>query len=409
MEVAIAAGLAAVGYGLGNLFPKASQPDPPTEARLKDSEELGPVSTDVMYGPKIVKGDAIEYTVRDNLDPIDPENDPGEVRAANDDSAPYDDGLAGVTLNPKQPFITNQPGTFNDEMLGNKAHVMTGAVDNPGWYKKEEQQPMFDPKVLTHVSGAPVQLDQSKSFVDGVMRQTPVYNNVGPTDRLLVGPGLGLDPDVPAANGYHDPVRINPYDPSYKKNQFGGRVLIQRPPIDKPTLPKQLGIYKRSNIEVEIDERKGIATHKTDGPRPQVETFTVQDDGHRNNLSKKGLEYNETGVAHRGGSIMGGYNMSGFEEILTQRDVQSEFTAPARGLDSQPDGKIGDAKTPVRPDTDYMGVARGSDNFRGKKAAGSVKDRQDYEQYRFDLDLAANQLDTNEIAIRPFSEVAAKL
>lgn len=409
MELALAAGLAAVGYGLGNLFPKEAQPDPPTDARIRDDQELGPVSADVMYGPKIVKGDAVEYTVRDNLDPIDPSVDPGEVRALNDDSVRYDDGLDGVSLDPKQPFITNQPGTFNDDMLGNKAHIMTGAIDNPGWYHKEEQTPMFGPKELTHVSGAPVQLEQSKSFVDGVMAQTPVYNNVGPTDQLMVGPGLGLDPSVPAANGFHDPVRIMPYDPSYKKNQFGGRVIIQRPHIDRPTLPKKLGIYKRSNIEVEIDDRKGIATHKTDGPRTQTETFSVQEDAHRNNLSKKGLAFNETGPAHRGGSIMGGYNMSGFEEILTQRDVANDFTAPAKGVGEQPDGRIGDAKTPVRPHSDYKGVAHGSDGFRGKKTAGSVRNRQDYEQYQFDLDLAAKQLDSNEIAIRPFFEVAGKV
>lgn len=49
-------------------------------------------------------------------------------------------------------------------------------------------------------------------------------NNVAPTDKIMVGPGLGVGPDVPAVGGYQQVYRVLPNNVgAYKLTQLPGR------------------------------------------------------------------------------------------------------------------------------------------------------------------------------------------
>lgn len=409
MELAIGLGIAALGYGIGSAFKK--QPDEmdfQSEYQDYQGEEDG-MSRDQDLAPPLTYGQSIQdsstypYDFKENVPSIAPEYEPDEIRAANDDLSDLPQGTAGVKTQ-NQPFFQNQPGTYNEPMLDTKLSVQTG-TNNVAWNPKQELETMYEPVEVGHVNGAPVQLENPMAYYQGVINQTPKYNNVGPTDRLNVGPGLGLDADVPAANGFHDPTRILPADLGYKTNQFGGRVIVGRAQHDKPTQSKTMGIYRRDNIEMKTEGYQGIATHKAKTHHPQTERHTIQEDAHRNNLSKRGLPYNETGPMNRSsGNVLPGHLASGYEEILTDRDQANPFTGIAKGTDLPE--TIGESHVQERPHSDYMGVARGNDGIRGKKGT-SVKNRQPYDQFRFDNDLAALQLQDNEVAIRPLSEIAS--
>lgn len=406
MELAIGFGLAAIGYGLSSMFPR-NQNDDLIENEIEtpqggEGETLAPTDT---YGQVIQSEETYPYDFKERVKTIDPRYEPDEIRAANDDLSDLHPGTLGVQTK-QQPFFPKQPGTMNEPMLQTKLSVHTG-IKNAAWNPKTEIEPMNAPAEVGHVNGAPVDLEIHRAYYTDVLNRNPVFNNVGPTERVNVGPGLGLDPTVPAANGFHDPTRILPADLGYKMNQFGGRVIVGRALQDKPTQNSTLGIYRRDNIESTIDGYEGIATHRAKSHHPHNQRYTIQEDGNRNNLSKKGLQHNETGVMDRSsGNVLPGHLGSGFEEILTNRDMTSDFTAPAKGLDRQENSKIGTANTTLRPSSDYGGIPRGPDGIRDKQGT-HVRDRQDYRPFEFDHSLASVQLKTNEVAIRPLHELAA--
>ena len=58
----------------------------------------------------------------------------------------------------------------------------------------------------------------------GRMFDTGRMNNLSPVEKQLVGPGIGLTPDVPAAGGFHQIVRVNPENVgAYRLTTLPGR------------------------------------------------------------------------------------------------------------------------------------------------------------------------------------------
>lgn len=63
------------------------------------------------------------------------------------------------------------------------------------------------------------------------------HNNVGPCEKVMVGPGLGLGPDVQAAGGFHQGYRILPTNRmNFERlnRETPGRVIPGGAPISKP-------------------------------------------------------------------------------------------------------------------------------------------------------------------------------
>jgi hypothetical protein len=72
---------------------------------------------------------------------------------------------------------------------------------------------------MTNVNGEPVKDFRDRQYISGKM------NNLSPSTKELVGPGLGVDPNVPAYGGYQQMYRVNPINVGeYKLTHLPGRI-----------------------------------------------------------------------------------------------------------------------------------------------------------------------------------------
>ena len=86
--------------------------------------------------------------------------------------------------------------------------------------KPKMEQPSFgDMGQTTYVNGAPVQDFRDRYWISGQM------NNLKPSEQVMVGPGLGLDPNVAASGGFQQLYRVNPNNVgAYRLTTLPGRV-----------------------------------------------------------------------------------------------------------------------------------------------------------------------------------------
>lgn len=97
------------------------------------------------------------------------------------------------------------------------------ARDRPVYQGVEKyEQPSFGvvaPNVTAEVNGQHVRDFRDRQYISGKM------NNLSPSTKELVGPGLGVNADVPAYGGYQQLYRVNPINVGeYKLTQLPGRV-----------------------------------------------------------------------------------------------------------------------------------------------------------------------------------------
>lgn len=102
---------------------------------------------------------------------------------------------------------------------------------------KKEMPNFGDMGQTTYVNGMPVQDFRDRPWVSGQM------NNLGPTEKVMVGPGLGIDPNVPATGGFQQ---------------------VYRP------MPNNVGAYKLTTLPGRAGPRDGTITG---GAAPTVGTF----------------------------------------------------------------------------------------------------------------------------------------
>ncbi len=99
-----------------------------------------------------------------------------------------------------------------------RTYIQPGIVDVP--YPKKQELLNFTVPMKQNIAGEPVHDFSNRMWVSGQM------NNVGPAPKVNVGPGLGLDPSVPAAGGYQQMFRVNPNNVgAYKLTQLPGRIV----------------------------------------------------------------------------------------------------------------------------------------------------------------------------------------
>ena len=125
------------------------------------------------------------------------------------------------TLEP-MPLEASKSDGARDVILSN----FTGTVgSDPGLgsfgvtSRPKMEQPSFgDIGQTTFVNGMPVQDFRDRPWVSGQM------NNLAPSEKVMVGPGLGIDPSVPAQGGFQQLFRPMPNNVgAYKLTQLPGR------------------------------------------------------------------------------------------------------------------------------------------------------------------------------------------
>jgi len=119
-------------------------------------------------------------------------------------------------LQPEQnDNMSRMTGTFTG------GEVSDPAMAGPGVQtKRKDVQPSFgDVAFMKHVNGEPVQDFRDRPYVSGQM------NNLGPVPKDMVGPGLGIGPNVPAYGGYQQLFRVDPTNVgAYKLTTLPGRI-----------------------------------------------------------------------------------------------------------------------------------------------------------------------------------------
>lgn len=104
-------------------------------------------------------------------------------------------------------------------MLG----TFTGLDDT--YMHKRETGPMFSPaeQQTGWVYGSPLFRPDMDRYTQGLSQ---IRNDLRPVEPEMVGPGLNLDPSIPASGGFHDFTRILPNNVNdYKANQLPGQVI----------------------------------------------------------------------------------------------------------------------------------------------------------------------------------------
>lgn len=102
-----------------------------------------------------------------------------------------------------------------------KLNTFTGLDDT--YLHKREIGPYFSPaeQQTNWVYGMPAFRPDEDRYTQSLF----IRNDLAPCEPEMVGPGLALDPSIPAAGGFHDQTRVLPNNVSdYKANQLEGRV-----------------------------------------------------------------------------------------------------------------------------------------------------------------------------------------
>jgi len=114
---------------------------------------------------------------------------------------------------------------FDDETpYVTKLQTFTGLDDT--YLHKREIGPKFSPaeQQTGWVNGSPLARPDDDRYTVSLFKR----HDLAPCEKELIGPGLDLDPSVPASGGFHDFTRIVPNNVSdYKPHQLEGRVITQ--------------------------------------------------------------------------------------------------------------------------------------------------------------------------------------
>lgn len=126
---------------------------------------------------------------------------------------------------------SNVPGNITgvnsgfDYTTPNKTQLATFTGLDDTYLHKREVGPMFSPaeQQTSWVNGSPLFRPDMDRYTQGLSQ---VRNDLKPIEAEKVGPGLNLDPSIPASGGFHDFTRILPNNVNdYKANQLPGQVI----------------------------------------------------------------------------------------------------------------------------------------------------------------------------------------
>jgi hypothetical protein len=207
MELAIAAGVALLGYGMAGKGPR----DPPARA---------PAMT-------------AEYTADENdtrvFDRRHAELAAERWRASRDPALTGIVSPATRLTNAPLPFFRSaRKQNTNDGVKQTLLERFTGATAMDSsvtgtWKRKREVEAMFAPRGSGPV-GSSGTVGNPMYSREGRYEASRTQNNVLPAEQIRVGRGVGVGPDVAATDGFHPMYRVIPKNVGeYKKNNLPGR------------------------------------------------------------------------------------------------------------------------------------------------------------------------------------------
>ncbi len=106
----------------------------------------------------------------------------------------------------------------------NKLQTFTGMDDT--YLHKRETGPQFSPAEQQSgwVYGSPLARPDDDRYTVSLFKR----HDLAPCEKEIIGPGLDLDPSIPASGGFHDFTRVMPNNVNdYKMHQLEGRVITQ--------------------------------------------------------------------------------------------------------------------------------------------------------------------------------------
>ncbi|MDB4588404.1 hypothetical protein N9095_00330 [bacterium] len=125
---------------------------------------------------------------------------------------------AGRKLSEEPPAEPKKQEVIVEPQEPMKVDWQTNSLPFPHIQKEKFEQPSFAEPQMQYVHGEPVQDFRDRPYVSGKM------NNLSPAEKELVGPGLGVNADVPAYGGYQQLFRVNPNNVgAYRLTTLPGR------------------------------------------------------------------------------------------------------------------------------------------------------------------------------------------
>lgn len=142
--------------------------------------------------------------------------------------------IGGQTdLSNNVPFFRSMKSQNTNGMVKDRRLETFTGVNNVDYHKKREREADAPIQGLTNIHGTTFAPDMER--YSGYVTNG-VQNNVTPFEKEYIGPGLGISPDTPSSGGFHQRFRIMPDNVNgYRKNTFGGEVVVGKSPIDNGT------------------------------------------------------------------------------------------------------------------------------------------------------------------------------
>ena len=186
-----------------------------------------------------------------------------------------DPRASGIVSQQYPHFSSYRKQHTNDDLKQRRMETHTGTLEGTDWNRKVEAPNMFQPMAQPVTSsgssgnGANYGLERQQNAV------SQLQNNVMPFQQIRVGPGVGVDPNVPSADGFHPMYRVLPPDAnSYRKNELPGSVIPGAAPIAMRTVdPKYYtkGVPRYWHMAERRPLEKGRAAATAQMVRPLTE------------------------------------------------------------------------------------------------------------------------------------------
>ena len=284
--------------------------------------------------------------------------------------------LSDTPVQAPAPSPVPSPAELDEERADinyERSSLQTNIFRQPGYINvpdvnKKEEVPSFgivSPTASRYVNGAPAQNFNfdSRMYVSGLM------NNLSPTEKTLVGPGLGVGADVAATGGFQQLFRVNPNNVgAYRLTTLPGRIapgadttgwrsgkigeITHYAPSKTAFMPSRLpniggraqgqGGAVTGQTIVESYERtkrptnRAETTLRTDGleyapAKKFVPEPTSQDDPTRNKGDFNSAEFYHTDNPAPGiHSFVGGYTNTADSKLLSQKPGSFSGYTPAQ-------------------------------------------------------------------------------
>lgn len=290
MELVIAGGIALLGYGMsapGGRAPQASD-------RPKYAKQLGPSTEYAAPGNSTVglHRDYVRRAEKRWLDARDP-------------------ALTGIVTphtkltNAQLPFFTSaKKQNTNEGVKQTKLETFTGAnmldTSLTGTYRnKREVEAMFAPSFSAQaVSSSGSSGNKMFERQDVRYENSPWQNNVLPAEKIYVGRGVGVGPEVAATDGFHPMHRVMLKNVGeYKKNNLPGGFNHGASYVAKATAPAKVTVNHNPGATVFDQERRPMMASMAAVQAPQVHPDLAQDPGSR----PRPMDHDRFGNPSRGG------------------------------------------------------------------------------------------------------------